>query len=219
MKRYLGQILFYSFVALLTFSLMSDDAMAQKKKKKKKKNATPEWINKPGLYEDVIVSAGVGEGTSENIAISRAELDGRKQIAATLGTEIKSLSTNFMEEASTTTEEGASGAAQDYFSEITTSLTKQYLEGSKAEEYWPGRPLEKGANGKYKVYAKMVLKKSVLIDEYKKQMQEGLAKKKIAGVKASAEDALGALDKAIAKWEKTSNNGPIEEGGEEGGGE
>ncbi|MBL7960756.1 LPP20 family lipoprotein [bacterium] len=209
MKRYLGQILFYSFVALLSFSLMSNDAMAQKKKKKKKKNSTPEWINKPGLYEDVIVAAGVGEGTSENIAISRSELDGRKQIAATLGTEIKSLSTNFMEEASTTTEEGESGAAQQYFSEITTGMTKQYLEGSKAEEYWPGRPLEKGTNGKYKVYAKMVLKKSVLIDEYKKQMADGIAKKKIAGVKASAEDALGALDKAIEKWEKTSNNGPI----------
>jgi hypothetical protein len=218
MKRYLGQILFYSFVALLTFSLMSNDAMAQKKKKKAKKNATPEWVNKPGLYEDVIVAAGIGEGTSENIAISRAELDGRKQIAATMGTEVKSMSTNFMEEASTTTEEGSSGAAQDYFSEITNSLTKQYLEGSKAEEYWPSRPLEKGANGKYKVYAKMVLKKSVLIEEYKKQMQEGIAKKKIAGVKASADDALGALDKAIAKWEKNSNNGPLEsseEGGEE----
>lgn len=218
MKRYLGQILFYSFVALLTFSLMSNDAMAQKKKKKAKKNATPEWVNKPGLYEDVIVAAGIGEGTSENIAISRAELDGRKQIAATMGTEVKSMSTNFMEEASTTTEEGSSGAAQDYFSEVTNSLTKQYLEGSKAEEYWPSRPLEKGANGKYKVYAKMVLKKSVLIEEYKKQMQEGIAKKKIAGVKASADDALGALDKAIAKWEKNSNNGPLEsseEGGEE----
>jgi hypothetical protein len=197
---------------------MSNDAMAQKKKKKAKKNATPEWVNKPGLYEDVIVAAGIGEGTSENIAISRAELDGRKQIAATMGTEVKSMSTNFMEEASTTTEEGSSGAAQDYFSEVTNSLTKQYLEGSKAEEYWPSRPLEKGANGKYKVYAKMVLKKSVLIEEYKKQMQEGIAKKKIAGVKASADDALGALDKAIAKWEKNSNNGPLEsseEGGEE----
>lgn len=198
-----------AFIGLLSVALVNSDAMAQKKKKKKKKNKTPEWITKPGLYEDVIVAAGIGEGLNENIAISRAELDGRKKIAETLGTEVKSMTQNFLEQAGTTTAEGSDVAAQEYFQEITQSLTKQQVEGSKAEEYWPGMPLEKGSDGKYKVYAKMVLKKSAIIDSYKKEMAQAVAQKKIAGVKASADDALAALDNAINKWEKTSNNGAL----------
>ncbi|MBX7150122.1 LPP20 family lipoprotein [bacterium] len=219
MKRYLMQVLFLTFVALLTASLVSPDAMAQKKKKKKKdKNAPPEWIYKPGLYEDVIICAGVGEGFSEMKAKSQAEQNGRKKIAEALETEVKSLTTNFMEEASTTTEEGSSGAAQEYFQEITQTMTKQTLSGAMIEEYWP--PLGEKNGSKVKFYAKVVLKKSAVVDAYKQQVQDDLAKKKIKGVKASADDALTALDKAISKWEKENNNGSadggeMEEGGEE----
>jgi hypothetical protein len=213
MKQYLSRILFLSFVALVTVSLMSVDAQAQKKKKKKgKKDGPPEWVYKPGLYEDVIIAAGVGEGFSEMKAKSQADQNGRKKIAEALETEVKSLTTNFMEEASTTTEEGASGAAQEYFQEITQSMTKQTLSGSMVEEYWP--PLGEKVGSKIKFYAKVVLKKSAVVDAYKKQVQEDLAKKKIKGVKASADDALNALDKAIGKWEKDSNKGSADGGGE-----
>lgn len=214
MKRYL----FMMFVALLTVALVNTDAMAQKKKKKKKdKNAPPEWVYKPGLYEDVIICAGVGEGFSEMKAKSQAEQNGRKKIAETLETEVKSMTTNFMEEATTTTEEGSEGAAQEYFQEITQSMTKQTLSGAFIEEYWP--PLGEKNGSKIKFYAKVVLKKSAVIDAYKEKVKEDLAQKKIKGVKASADDALSALDKAIAKWETESNNGPADGGGEEEGSE
>lgn len=210
----LSRILFLSFVALMTVALV-DDAVAQKKDKKKKKrkaNEPPEWVNKPGLYEDVIIAPGIGEGFSEQKAKSQAELSGRTKIAQTLETELKALTTNFMEEATTTTEEGSSGAAQDYFSEVSQSLTKQTLKGVFVEEYWmdPNK-----AGNKVKVYAKMVLKKSAVIDAYKEQIKEDLAQKKIKGVKKSADEALSALDAAIAKWDAQSNNGELAEVAEE----
>ncbi len=215
MKKYFLRILFLSFLAVLTVSLLSNDANAQKKKKKKKKDGPPEWVYKPGLYEDVIIAAGIGEGFSEMKAKSQAEQNGRKKIAEALETEVKSLTTNFMEEASTTTEEGSSGAAQEYFQEITQTMTKQTLSGAFIEEYWP--PLGEKVGSKVKFYAKVVLKKSAVIDAYKEKVKEDLAQKKIKGVKASADDALNALDKAITKWEKDSNKGSADGGEEEGG--
>ncbi len=209
MKRYL----WFAFIALVSVAVLNTDAMAQKKKKKKK-DGPPEWTYKPGLYEDVIIAAGVGEGFSEMKAKSQAEQNGRKKIAEALETEVKSMTTNFMEEASTTTEEGSSGAGQEYFQEITQTMTKQTLQGAFIEEYWP--PLGEKNGSKVKFYAKVVLKKSAVIDAYKKQIQDDVAQKKIKGVKASADDALSALDKAIAKWEKDSNNGPADGGEEEG---
>jgi len=217
----LSRVLFLSFVALMAIALMDTDAVAQKKDKKKKKkdpNAPPEWISKPGLYEDVIVAAGVGEGFSEMKAKSQAEQNGRKKIAEALETEVKSLTTNFMEEATTKDADTGkeSGAAQDYFQEITQTMTKQTLSGAMIEEYWP--PMGEKNGSKVKFYAKVVLKKSAVVDAYKKQVQEDLAQKKIKAVKASADDALSALDKAIGKWEKNNNNGPADGGGEEEGG-
>lgn len=213
MKKYFLRVLFLSFLAVLTVSLLSHEANAQKKKKKKKANEPPEWIYKPGLYEDVIIAAGVGEGFSEMKAKSQAEQNGRKKIAEALETEVKSLTTNFMEEATTKTEEGESGAAQEYFQEITQTMTKQTLSGAMVEEYWP--PLGEKVGSKIKFYAKVVLKKSAVVDAYKEKVKEDLAKKKIKGVKASADEALNALDKAISKWEKENNKGPADGGEDE----
>ncbi len=211
----LGRILFLSMIALLAIALVNHDAMA--KKKKRGKNDPPEWVNKPGLYEDVIVAAGSGDGFKEENAITKAELDGRVKIAQVLGTEIKNMTTAFNEEANTTTAEGSTGAAQDYMSSITQAITKKYIEGSQSEEYWPLRPLEKGKDGKYHVYAKMILKKSNVVDMYKKEMQKAIVEDKIKGVKMSADDALKSLDKAIGAWEKKSNNGALDESTEGGG--
>lgn len=172
----------------------------------------PKWINQPGLYEDAIIVAGIGEGLSEIKAKSQAELSGRKKIAEALQTQIKSLTTNFMEEASTATDKGSQGsAAQEYFQEISQSLTNVTLNGAAVEMYWPAMGMKDG--NKIKFYAKVVLKKSALIDAYKKQVQDDIAQKKIKNVKASADDALKALDAAVSKWEKGSM--VSEEGGEE----
>lgn len=175
----------------------------------KKEDKLPKWISKPGLYEDAIMAAGIGEGLTEQKAKSQAELSGRKKIAETIQTQIKSLTTNFMEEAATTTEKGSESAAQEYFQEITQSLTNVTLNGAVIEEYWP--PMGEKTGNKIKFYAKVVLKKSELVDAFKKQVQDDVAAKKIKGVKASADDALKALDKAIDKWEKSGDT----EGGEE----
>ena len=203
----LSRVFFYLFVAVLTVALV-DDAVAQKKdkKKKKKRKATerPEWIDKPGLYEDVIIAAGLGSGFAEQKARSQAEQSGRTKIAQTLETELKALTTNFMEEAGTTNEKGSESNAQEYFSEVSQSLTKQTLKGVFVEEYWTD-PNKVG--NKMNVYAKMVLKKSAVLDAYKEQIKEDLAQKKIKAVKASADDALGALDKAIDTWNKQNNLG------------
>jgi hypothetical protein len=217
MKTFLSRMLFFSMIALLAVALVNHDAMA--KKKKKGKNDPPEWVNKPGLYEDVIVAAGSGDGFKEENAITKAELDGRVKIAQVLGTEIKNMTTAFNEEANTTTEQGSTGAAQDYMQNITQAITKKYIEGSQAEEYWPLRPLEKGKDNKYHVYAKMILKKSAVVDMYKNEMKKAIAEDKIKGVKMGADDALKALDKAIGSWEKKSNNGALEEATEGGGDE
>jgi len=168
-------------------------------KSSKKEDKLPKWISKPGLYEDAILAAGIGEGLSEQKAKSQAELSGRKKIAETIQSQIKNLTTNFMEEASTTTEKGSESAAQEYFQEISQSLTNVTLNGAVVEEYWP--PLGMKEGNKIKFYAKVVLKKNSLIDEFRKKVKEDAAAKKIKGVKASADDALKALDKAIAKWE------------------
>ncbi len=173
-------------------------------KSSKKEDKLPKWISKPGLYEDAILAAGIGEGLSEQKAKSQAELSGRKKIAETIQSQIKSLTTNFMEEATTTTEKGSESAAQEYFQEISQSLTKVTLNGAVIEEYWP--PLGMKEGNKIKFYAKVVLKKSSLIDEFRKKVQDDAAAKKIKGVKASADDALKALDKAIAKWESSAES-------------
>ncbi|HNE83998.1 MAG TPA: hypothetical protein PLG25_08985, partial [bacterium] len=121
MKRCMWMLAMALIVAAL---LPMDQAQAQKKKSKddkkskSKKGGTPEWVTKPGLYEDVIVAAGIGEAMSEQAAKSEAETDARKKIAQVLQTQVQSLTTNFMEEANTTTEAGSTGAAQEYFSEI-----------------------------------------------------------------------------------------------------
>lgn len=171
----------------------------------KKESKMPKWISKPGLYEDAIIAAGIGEGLSEQKAKSQAEQSGRKKIAETIQSQIKSLTTNFMEEATTTTDKGSESAAQEYFQEVTQSLTNVTLSGAMIEEYWP--PMGEKDGNKIKFYAKVVLKKSSLVDEFKKKVQEDVAAKKIKGVKASADDALKALDKAVAKWEGTAEKG------------
>lgn len=168
----------------------------------KKESKVPKWITKPGLYEDVIIAAGIGEGLTEQKAKSQADQNGRKKIAEALQSEIKSLTTNFMEEATTTTEKGSESAAQDYFQEITQSLTNVTLSGAMVEEYWP--PMGEKVGNKIKFYAKVVLKSSSVVDAFKKKVAEDAAAKKIKGVKASADEALKALDKAVSKWEKTS---------------
>ncbi len=170
----------------------------------KKEDKLPKWISKPGLYEDAIMAAGIGEGLTEQKAKSQAELSGRKKIAETIQSQIKSLTTNFMEEAATTTDKGSESASQEYFQEITQSLTNVTLNGAMIEEYWP--PMGEKTGNKIKFYAKVVLKKSQLIDAFKKQVQDDVASKKIKGVKASADDALKALDKAIDKWEKSGES-------------
>ncbi len=167
-----------------------------------KGSKVPKWISKPGLYEDAIIAAGLGEGLTEQKAKAQAELDGRKKIAQALQTQVKSLTTNFMEEAGTTTEKGTESAAQEYFSEITQTLTDVTLSGATLEEYWP--PMGEKSGNRMKIYAKMVLKKSSLVDQFKQQVQDDIAKKKIKNVKASADEALKALDKAVGKWEKTA---------------
>ncbi len=168
----------------------------------KKEGKLPKWISKPGLYEDVIIAAGIGEGLTEQKAKSQADQSGRKKIAEALQSEIKSLTTNFMEEATTTTDKGSEGAAQDYFQEITQSLTNVTLSGAMIEEYWP--PMGEKTGNKIKFYAKVVLKKNSVVDAFKKKVADDAAAKKIKGVKASADEALKALDKAVSKWEKTS---------------
>jgi hypothetical protein len=173
-------------------------------KASKSEDKLPKWVNKPGLYEDAILAAGIGEGLSEQKAKSQAELSGRKKIAETIQSQIKSLTTNFIEEASTTTEKGSESAAQEYFQEISQSLTNVTLNGAVVEEYWP--PLGMKEGNKIKFYAKVVLKKNSLVDAFRKQVQDDAAAKKIKGVKASADDALKALDKAIAKWEASGES-------------
>ncbi len=173
-------------------------------KTSKKEDKLPKWITKPGLYEDAILAAGIGEGLSEQKAKSQAELSGRKKIAETIQTQIKSLTTNFMEEATTRDEKGSESAAQEYFQEISQSLTNVTLNGAVVEEYWP--PLGMKEGNKIKFYAKVVLKKNALLDEFRKKVQDDAAAKKIKGVKKSADEALSALDKAIAKWESTSES-------------
>lgn len=199
MKRY-PILISVTLAVLLAFSI--PNAYGQKKKSKSKdkgKGGTPEWISKPGVYEDVIVAAGIGEGLSEQVAKSEAELSARKKIAEVLQSNIRSLSTNFMEEASTTTDQGSSSAAQEYFSEVTQSLTELTLKGVFIEEYYPPKGEKTGKN-KIKFYAKAVLKKGDMEKAFRDQVSSDAAADKIKGVKLNANNALLALDKAIAKW-------------------
>ena len=168
----------------------------------------PKWIYKPGLYEDVIIAAGIGSGLTERKAKSQAGADGRKKIAETLQTQIQSMTTNFLEEASTMTDDVSETAAQEYFQEITRSITNVTLNGAQLVEYWPPLGMKEGNKTKY--YAKLVLKKNSIVDAFKKQVEKDAAAKKINGVKISADNALKALDKAISKWESSSNMGDDE---------
>lgn len=200
MKR----LVLFAMMAALALNACSGGGASTKKESK-----MPKWISKPGLYEDAIIAAGIGEGLSEQKAKSQAEQSGRKKIAETIQSQIKSLTTNFMEEATTSTDKGSESAAQEYFQEVTQSLTNVTLSGAMIEEYWP--PMGEKNGNKIKFYAKVVLKKSSLVDEFKKKVQDDVAAKKIKGVKASADDALKALDKAVAKWEGTAEKGGDED--------
>lgn len=212
MKRYVVVGLIWCLAAALT---LPSDAVAQKKKKGKDKgkSAVPEWVSRPGVYEDVIVAAGIGEGLSEQVAKSEAELSARKKIADVIQTNIRSLSTNFMEEASTTTDQGTTSAAQEYFSEVTQSLTDLTLKNVIIEEYYPPKG-EKVGKKNIKFYAKAVLKKADMEKAFKDQVSGDAAADKIKGVKMNANAAIAALDKAIAKWNNASGGGDEGMGGE-----
>jgi len=200
-----------ALIALTVMALIGCSGGSSSTTKSDKGGKMPKWISKPGLYEDAIVGAGIGEGLTESKARSQAEQSGRKKIAEVLQSQIKSLTTNFMEEAGTTTEKGSESAGQEYFQEITQSLTNVTLSGAQVEEYWPAMGQKEG--NKIKFYCKVILKKNAFVDAYKKQVQDDIAQKKIKSVKASADDALKALDKAIDKWEKGAEKS--DEGGEE----
>ncbi len=198
------KILYLILVAVLVLNL---PLVAQKKKGKEvKKGGVPEWITKPGSYEDQIVAAGIGEGSSEQIAKTAAELDARKKIAQTIESQVQSLSTNFMEEASTTTGQGSTSASQEYFSEVTKSMTNVTLKNVIIEEYYPPQGEKNGK--KIKFYAKAVLGKTDFAAKFKEQVSSDVAAGKIAGVKLSADQAIAALNKAIGKWD---NEGATEE--------
>lgn len=167
------------------------------------KNKAPEWISKAGLYDNVIIGVGIGEGLNEQKAKAQADVNGRKRIAETIQTQIKSLTTNFMEEAGTIDEKSKTAAAQEYFQEITQSITDVLVKGAAVEEYWP--PYGEKTDNRIKFYAKVVFKKEALADEFKKKVQSDIAEKRIKAVRASADDALKALDKAIGKWEQSPN--------------
>ncbi len=204
MKR----LLVITSLLLIVMFVMNTDANAQKKKKDSK-DARPEWISKPGLYEDVIIGAGIGQGLTEMKAKSQAEQDARVKIARVIETNVQSLTTNFMEEATTTTDQGSSSAAQEYFSEITQTMTSMTLKNVKIEEYWPSKG-EKIGKKEIKFYAKAVLRKADLEKAFKDQVANDAAQNKIKGVKLSADKALAALDKAINNWNK-SGGAAVEE--------
>lgn len=187
---------------LLAMLIINAEGMAQKGKGKKDKDAMPEWISKPGVYDDVIIGAGIGEGLTEQKAKSQAEQDARTKIARVIETNVQSLTTNFMEEATTTTGQGSSSAAQEYFSEITQTMTALTLKNVIIEEYWPPKGQKVGKD-KIKFYAKAVLRKADLEKAFKDQVAQDAAQNKIKGVKLSADKALAALDKAIANWNKS----------------
>lgn len=223
MLNRLKSVLSIMLVLVLALSLMNlDDAQAQKKKKKKKKGSDdpPEWTYKPGLYEDVIIGAGVGSAFSEKAAKSKAELDARKKIAEALKVQIKSMSTSFIEEASSMvaveTDEGSlfssEEAANEYFQEVTQSVTQQTLEGAIIEEYWPPLGMQDGKKVKY--YAKCVLGKNSVVDAFKEKVKKDVEAKESklpAKLKDKSFDALDALDKAIEKWESAENQGSATE--------
>ncbi len=186
------------FLVLVGF-LVTQPTQAQKKKDKDKKGGVPEWVSKPGTYEDKIVAAGIGEGLSEQVAKSEAETDARKKIAQVLETQVKSLTTNFMEEAATTTGQGSSAANQEYFSEITQTMTNITLKNVIIEEYYPPKGEKNGK--KIKFYAKAVLGKTDFAAKFKDQVSSDAAAGKIAGIKLSADQAIAALNKALGKWD------------------
>lgn len=180
--------------------LMQHDATAQKKKKKDKEKSggVLEWISRPGLYDDMIVAAGIGEGMNEKTAKAEADQNARKKIADAIQTNVRSMTTNFIEEASQTDGVSSSSAAQEYFSEITQSLTNLTLQNVKIEEYYPPKGEKSGK--KLKFYAKAVVSKADVENALKNQVSSDAASNKIKGVKMSADKALAAMEKAIARW-------------------
>ncbi|KAB2878948.1 hypothetical protein F9K33_11320 [bacterium] len=165
----------------------------------------PSWISKTGLYDRVIIGVGIGEGTSVQIGKSRAQIAGRKKIEETIQKMIKDLTSNFMEEVSAIGEEKITDVTtQQYFQEIIKGITKALLKQASVMDYWP--PNGEMTGNRIKFYAKIVLKKESLADEFKKKVQSDIAEKRIKAVKANAEDALKALDKAIGQWEQSLDN-------------
>jgi len=202
------------FLTALTL-LAQHDLAAQKKKKKDKDKSgnVPEWISKPGLYDDVIVAAGVGEALNEKTAKAEADQNARKKIADAIQTNVRSMTTNFMEEASQTNGVTSTSAAQEYFSEVTQSLTNLTLQNVKIEEYYPPKGEKNGK--KIKFYAKAVVSKVDVENALKNQVSSDAASNKIKGVKLSADKALAAMDKAIAKWNSGDDDVAMDTGMQE----
>ncbi|KAB2878947.1 hypothetical protein F9K33_11315 [bacterium] len=178
------------------------------------KSEMPEWLSRSGLYGNIFVGVGVGESTDAQKAIIQAEENGREYIEEMIQTYIKNLTTSFIEEVGTIDDRNKIVVAKEYFEKIKESITNTVMKNSAAEDYWPPyteKPqkfklsAKKKSDTKFKFYAKVVLKKESLVDEFKKKVQSDIAKKRIKAVKASAEDALKALDKAIGKWEQSPN--------------
>lgn len=202
-----------SMIILTVFAVFAISGCSGGKKSSKSDWDGPEWVIKPGVYEDAIVAAGIGLALSEKTAKNKADLDGRKKIAETLKTQIKNMATNFVEEASAVvsveTDEGSlfssEDAANEYFQEITQSVTNQTLEGAMIEEYWP--PLGMKEGNKIKYYAKVVLKKNSVVDAFKEKVKKDVKAKQSKlpdKLKLKSDDALKALDKAIEKWEASN---------------
>jgi hypothetical protein len=126
MKRLRTIVVAASVVLLLLASCASGPTVKRIPKEELALMQQVEKINKSGGV--AVIGSGVDETGREDIALKKAMLDGRAQLAATFEVNMQNLEKNFIEEVGST----AKAEVNALFSSTTKAITKTTLNGSQA---------------------------------------------------------------------------------------
>ncbi|MCX7026542.1 MAG: hypothetical protein NT061_03430 [Spirochaetes bacterium] len=126
MKRTWSSIVLLSACVLLLFaSCASGPKVVQVSKEEKELQKKVEAVNKAGGV--AVIGTGIDETGRQDLALKKATLDGRAQIAQVFETKMQVLEKNFVDEVGST----AKAEINTMFSSTTKAISKTTLSGSQ----------------------------------------------------------------------------------------
>lgn len=142
-----------------------------------------------------MASVGLGESSITQLAISKAKLEARKNLAQLVQVKIENLEKAFIEEVG----EASGSEVNELFSSATKQITSQTLQGTvpKIQKY------ETNNDGITTAYVLMVLNPEIIVDSLKNNNAKHLYER------FRASKAFEELDKEIKEFEEAERQGML----------